>query len=111
MDNYIAHANIDHYLELLGEDDISPAKRAVVTKLLIEEANKLSHDLEQLQFAESRAAACRHRLIRLQRQRDSFESSADRMRADSRVQTSEAILTEVESFCSRMRKKVQNRGL
>lgn len=111
MDNYIAHANIDHYLELLGQDDISPAKVSTVTRLLIEEANKLSHDLEQLQFAESRAAACRHRLIRLRRLRDSFDSSADRMRADDRVQTFEAIVIEVESFCSRMRKKVQNREL
>lgn len=111
MDNYIAHANIDHYLELLDEDNIPPAKRSMITRLLIEEENKLSRDLEQLQFAESRAAACRDRLSRLKRLRDSFADSADRLRADGMVQTFEAILTEMENFCSLMRKRVESSGL
>ena len=111
MDNYIAHANIDHYLELLAADDIPPAKRSMITRLLIEEENKLSRDLEQLQFAESRAVACRDRLSRLKRLRDSFADSADRLRADGMVQTFEAILAEIESFCSRMRRRIETRGL
>ena len=111
MNNYIAHANIDHYLELLGEDDLPPAKRSMVTKLLIEEENKLSHDREQLQFAESRAAACRGRLVRLQRLRDGLDDSADRLRADGVIQTFETILTEMENFCGRMRRRIESGGL
>ena len=111
MDNFIARANIDHYLELLGEDDVPPAKRTVVTRLLIEEENKLSRDLEQLQFAESRAAASRHRLSHLRRLRDDLDDSADRLRADGMVRTFEAILAEIESFCNRMRRRIETRGL
>ncbi len=111
MDNYIAHANIDHYLELLGEDDIPPVKRSMIVKLLIEEENKLSRDLEQLQFAESRAAACRDRLIRLQHLRDSMTDSADRSRADGVVRTFEGVLKEVENFCGQMRRRIESSGL
>ena len=111
MDNFIARANIDHYLELLGEDDIPPAKRTVITRLLIEEENKLSRDLEQLEFAESRAAACRDRLSRLRRLRDGLGESADRQRADGMVRTFEAILAEIDNVCSRMRRRIESRGL
>ena len=65
MNNYIARANIDHYLELLNKDEIPSNGNSMIGKLLIEEENKLSHDLEQLDFAESRAAACRDRVAHL----------------------------------------------
>ena len=111
MKDYIARANIDHYLELLAKDDILPNNRATICKLLIEEENKLSRDLEQLQFAESRAAASRHRLSHLRRLRDDLDDSADRLRADGMVRTFEAILAEIESFCNRMRRRIETRGL
>jgi hypothetical protein len=112
MDNFIARANIDHYLELLGEDDIPPAKRSTVGKLLIEEENRLSHDLEQLEFAESRAAACRDRVSHLKRLRDRFdEGSAGHTRANGLLQSFEAILIQVENFCGHMRRRLERRGL
>jgi hypothetical protein len=107
MDNYVARANIDHYLELLDRDDIPSEKRTVITKLLIEEENRLSHDLEQLEFAESRVAACRGRLGRLQHLRHNLDDSADRQRADDLLQTFQTTLERLESFCRQMRKRVE----
>jgi hypothetical protein len=112
MDNYIARANIDHYLELLGDDDIPPQKLSMVTKLLIEEENKLSHDLEQLQFAESRAVACRKHLSRLQCLRNKAGDKAiDHQHADRLLQNFEAALAEVERFRDFMRRKVYSCGI
>jgi len=112
MDNYIARANIDHYLELLRNDDTPPERRSVIAKLLIEEENKLSQSLEQLEFAETRLAAWRDRVNQLRRRRDSFaEGSAGHTRADGLLQSSESILTQVENFCRHMRKKVEGSGL
>ncbi len=59
MHRYIDHANIDHCLGLLNDHDLASDKRGVITKLLIEEEDKLAHDVEQLQFAEDKAAQCR----------------------------------------------------
>ena len=112
MDNYIARANIDHYLELLRNDDTPPETRSIIAKLLIEEENKLSQNLEQLEFAETRLAACRDRVNQLRRRRDSFaEGSASHTQADGLLQSSEGILTQVENFCRHMRKKVEGSGL
>jgi len=57
MDRFVARENIDHYLRLLNSTGLGPEKRATVTKLLIEEFDNLGHDLEQLEFAETRAAS------------------------------------------------------
>ncbi len=51
MDQFIARANIDHYLEMLKNNDISSHNRSMITKLLIEEENKLGRDHEQLGIA------------------------------------------------------------
>ena len=71
MDRFVARANIDHYLGLLNDPDLASEKRATVTKLLIREEDSLSHDLEQLEFAETRAADGRDRLHHLQSKLDS----------------------------------------
>jgi hypothetical protein len=112
MDDYIARANIDHYLDLLRNDDMPPGRRSVVAKLLIEEENKLGQNLEQLEFAETRAAACRDRVNRLKRLRDSFaEGSAGHSQADGLLQSFEGVLNQIEDFCRHMRKKVEAGGL
>jgi len=46
MDRYIGRANIDHYLSLLNGSDLMPQSRSTITKLLIAEEDKLSHDLD-----------------------------------------------------------------
>ncbi len=53
MHRYIARANIDHYLHVLNSTDLTAQNRETVTKLLLGEEDRLSHDLEQLQFAEA----------------------------------------------------------
>ena len=112
MNNFIARANIDHYLDMLGRDDIRSDNRAVICKLLIEEENKLSHDLEQLQFAESRAAACRDRVGHLRRLRDCFAAdSTGRAQANAMLQNFEALLVQVESFCGHMRARIHTHSL
>jgi hypothetical protein len=53
----------------------------------------------------------RDRLIRLRRLRDGVTDSADRLRADGVVKTFEGILTEMENFCSKMRRRIESRRL
>lgn len=62
MDPFITRENIDHFLELLKADDITPDRRDAITRLLLDEENKLSYDLEQLEFALTRAANGRDQL-------------------------------------------------
>jgi hypothetical protein len=54
MHRYIARANIGHYLSVLSSTDLTERNRETVIKLLVGEEDRLSHDLEQLQFAEDR---------------------------------------------------------
>jgi hypothetical protein len=58
VDQYVARANINHYLSLLNSGaELSHQNSGTITKLLLAEEDKLGHDLEQLEFAETRAAA------------------------------------------------------
>ncbi|MGF6431369.1 MULTISPECIES: hypothetical protein [Bradyrhizobium] len=61
VNEYTARANIDHYLDLLKRPDVPTNTRSMLNKRLLEEEDKLGRRLEQLEFAESRAAACRDR--------------------------------------------------
>jgi two-component system, OmpR family, response regulator len=110
--HHMMRANIDHYLQLLGNDDLSPHERTRITKLLIEEEDRLSHDLEQLEFAESRAAACRDRLNRLERLRDRFAAdSTGRLLAEKMLVNFGATARLMESLCDKMRERVNSRAL
>ena len=62
---FVARANIYLYIDLLNDADLAPEIRATVTKLLIEEEDKLGDVLEQLEFAEKRAADGRNLLNHL----------------------------------------------
>lgn len=109
MDQYVARANIDHYLSLLNVADLSPQNSGTITKLLLAEEDKLSHDLEQLEFAETRAAKCRERVDHFRRLRDAFaEGSNDRARADNMLAKFEAIHELMEQFCQHMRGRVNS---
>ncbi|HET7887016.1 MAG TPA: hypothetical protein VFL62_12380 [Bradyrhizobium sp.] len=112
MDDFIARANIDHFLELLAKDDIAPHTRSTITKLLIEEEDKLGLALAQLEFAEERVAACRDHMSRLARLCERFEiGSAARAQADKLLIEFGATLGLVESVCARRRKNLQARAL
>jgi hypothetical protein len=106
MDRFVARENIDHYLRLLNSTGLGPEKRATVTKLLIEELGKLGHDLEQLGFAEQRAASGRDRLNRL---RSRLDLAPEHLRDDERVVANvEAIQHLLEDFCHQLRNRVSN---
>jgi len=99
MHRFVARANVDHYLSILNSDVILGAeKRAAIVKLLIEEEDKLSHDLEQLEFAETRAANGRERLKRVRRLHDAADP-AHRANAEQLVANIEAI-KPLEGFCT-----------
>jgi hypothetical protein len=109
MDDYVAKANIDHYLSMLNGADLTSQNRTMITKLLVAEEDKLARDLEQLDFAEARAAKCRERLNYFSRLRDSFPAgSAERAHADKLLATFESTHQLVEQFCQRLRQKVNS---
>ncbi len=112
MDKFVAQANIDHYLDLLKNGDVSAHNRSMINKLLMEEETKLGRDREQLNFAESRAAACRVRADRQRRLIDCFApGSADRGEAERLLVNFESLAQFVEGFCKQMRKQVNARPL
>src|SRR5512135_2680923 len=112
MDRFIARANIDHYLEMLNNHDVSTRNRSMITKLLIEEEDKLGRDLEQLEFAENKAVACRTRADRQRRLLDSFDpGSADWVQAERLLVNFESLAQFVEGFCQQMRKRVSENRL
>ena len=108
MDRFIARANIDHYLDLLSDGGCAREKRAMVTKLLIEEEDKLGHDLEQIEFAEKRVADGRDRLNHL-RSRLDLVPEQQRAEAERLVANFENIQHLLEQFCRQMRDKIDNR--
>jgi hypothetical protein len=108
MDRFVTRANIDHYLELLSDGGCAREKRAMVTKLLIEEEDKLGHDLEQVEFAEKRVADGRDRLNHL-RSRLDLVPEQQRAEAERLVANFENIQHLLEQFCRQMRDKIDNR--
>ena len=108
MDSFIARANIDHYIGLLNKDDLSPKTRTTVTKLLIEEMDGLAHDIEQLEFAETRAGNGRNQLNRM---RSELDASAPQHRAHAErlVANLEATQKLLDVFCHHLRNRVNNR--
>ncbi len=108
MYRFIARENIDHYLSILHADVVlSPEKRDSVVKLLIAEEDKLSRDLEQLEFAETRAANGRQRLQQVRRLRDKLDP-AMRDNADRLVANIEATQQLLEDFCHQLRTRVKS---
>jgi hypothetical protein len=107
MDRSIARANIDHYLGLLDDESLTSEGRASVTKLLIEEEDKFSHDLEQLQFAESRAANGRVRLDGLRQKLEGItEFAVQQPTAERLLANFEAMQKLLDDFCDHLRAKV-----
>jgi hypothetical protein len=107
MRRFIARENIDHYLHLLNSTGLGLEKRATVTKLSIEELDKLSHDLGQLGFAEQRTANGRDRLNHL---RGRLDLTPEHLRAEAErvVANVEAVQHLLEDFCHQLRNRVSN---
>jgi hypothetical protein len=109
MEKFIARENIDHYLHLLNGTGLGPEKRTTVTKLLIEGEDKIGQDLEQLEFAEKRAADGRDRLNHL-RSKCELAHPEHRAQAERLVANVEAIQKLLEGFCHHLR-RVSSRAL
>ena len=108
MHRFVARENIDHYLRLLNSTGLGPEKRATVTKLLIEEFDNLGHDLEQLEFAETRAASGRDRLNQVRRKLRDLSAPEHRAQAERLVANFEATQKLLDGFCHHLRNKVSN---
>ncbi len=108
MDKFVARANVDHFLGLLNGTGLGAEKRATITKLLIEEEDKLGHDLEQLEFAENRAADGRDRLNRLRGRLDIVDPK-HREQAERLVANFEATQKLLDNFCHFLRAKASSR--
>ncbi|HLG79908.1 MAG TPA: hypothetical protein VKY22_02760 [Bradyrhizobium sp.] len=108
----MAKANIEHYLRLLETHDLSAHNRSTITKLLIAEEDKLSHDLEHLEFAESRASSGRERVDHVRKLRDSFAfGTAERDQADRVLVNLENRQTLLQDFCQQLREKITSRDI
>jgi hypothetical protein len=53
MDQFVARANIDHFLDLLRNNDLPAERISSINKLLIEEEEKLGQSLEGCQLSPS----------------------------------------------------------
>jgi hypothetical protein len=104
MPDFMCRANIDHYLELLNDPDLSTEKRATVVKLLIGEEDKLSYFQDQLKFAESRAARGREWLSQLRYLRDA-EDPIDRAQTDRVIAAFEINQSLLDNFASGCERK------
>ena len=106
MEDYIARANVDHYLDLLYNHEVPAQNRSTIQKLLIEEEDKLGRTQEQLSFAETKAAVCRDRADRQRRRMDSFEPGTDDwVRAERLLVEFESLARNVESKCRQLRQR------
>jgi hypothetical protein len=111
MHRFVARANIDNYVSLLNADVLlGPDKKSTVIKLLIVEEDKLSHDLEHLEFAETSAAKGRERLKQVMHLRDNAKP-AIRDNAERLVANVEATQQLLEDFCRQLRAKVKSSPL
>ncbi len=112
MHRFVAKANVDHYIGLLNGSDLAPGHRTSITKLLIEEEDKLSHDLEHLEFAEQKAANGRDHVRCVRAARDGFAfGTADRELAERLLVNCENLQTVLEDFCHSLRAKINSQGL
>jgi hypothetical protein len=110
VEKYIARANIDHSLTILNAVVIlRPDLKDTLTKRLIAEQDKLAHDLEQLEFAESRAARGRQRLNQVRQLRDGADG-IHRDLAERLVANVELTQDLLDGFCQSLREKVKSHG-
>ena len=111
MHRFVARANVDHYLDLLN-GELSPQSRSTVMKLLVEEEDKLSHDLEQLGFAEQRALAGRRRVEQIRNLFNGFApGTSERQQAERLLINFENVQTLLEDFCHRLRATIHSGSL
>ncbi|MGC0326240.1 hypothetical protein ABIG06_006869 [Bradyrhizobium sp. USDA 326] len=109
MHRFVSKANVDHFINLLNGSDLTADQRANITKLLIDELDKLAHDLEHLEFAERKVADGRDQVNRVRDKRNSHPfGTTEREQAERLLASCENLQTTLEDFCHRLRTKVYN---
>ena len=104
MNESIARANVDHYLDRLKRRDVPANMRSIPNKRSLEEENRCSRRSEQLEFAEGNAATCRAWADRQRCLTESFApGSVDREQAERLLVNFEALAHLIEEFCHQMR--------
>ena len=112
MHQFVAKANVDHFIGLLNGSDLAPDKRSHITRLLIAELDKLAYDLEHLEFAEKRAAESRDRVKRVTEMRNGHPfGTTEREQAGRFLVSCENLQTVLEDFCHRLRERVNLRDI
>jgi hypothetical protein len=108
MLEFILRENIDHYLSMLMNPDVAPAKQLTLQRLLVEEQAKSPRDQEQLELAERRIRQCKDHIKTLK------TGVADSDAGDSRAQQElmvvaalQAVQGELERFCRTLRDELE----
>jgi hypothetical protein len=104
MRRYVARANADHYLAVLKDPTLSIQQRGTATSLLAAELDKLGHDADHLEFAESKVAISRQQIAQATSIRNSHAAgTSQRQEADRHVIHLENVHTLLDDFCHRLR--------
>ncbi|MBR0764463.1 hypothetical protein [Bradyrhizobium japonicum] len=110
MERYVARANIDHYLDILKDRNLTAQRRSTTITLLIAELGKLSEDVEHLEFAETRIGMSRQEIAQATARRDSLSfGTSDRDDAEKHLIHLENVHTMLDDFCRRLRHKIGSR--
>lgn len=111
MDRIVARNKIDHYLNLLYGGHTSADDRAAINQMLVAELDKLGLGMVDLEYAESRAVACRRRFDQISRWRNGFaDGTIERAQADKVAAQFESTLQIVDTFCGQMRGRIYARA-
>jgi hypothetical protein len=83
----------------------------VITKLLIVEEDKLSDNLEHLEFAETRAANGRERVNHVRNLCETFAFGTPERECAERLLVNVNLQTMLDGFCHRLREQINTRGI
>jgi hypothetical protein len=109
MHRFVVRANVDHFIGLLRDRDLSPNDRKQVTRLLIAELDNLAHDLEHLDFAKRKVSEGRYRVSHVRHVRDGHPfGTTEREQAERLLISCENLQTVLEDFCHRLRAKINS---
>ncbi|MCG2626703.1 hypothetical protein L6654_08720 [Bradyrhizobium sp. WYCCWR 13023] len=110
MHRYVARANVDHYLEILKDTNLTTQRRSTTIALLIAELDKLGEDGEHLEFAETKVAGSRQLVAQAASRRDSLAlGTSEREDAERRLIHLENVHTVLDDFCHRLRHRIGSR--
>ena len=94
----VAHTNIEHYLSLLADERLTAERRAKITRLVVQEVNKLGRNIEELEFVQMIASKGRRRINRLQQMLDHTTETSQRATIEHMISIFEATQQLLDAF-------------